>query len=36
VLKVKLRSTDQKDLTLSVSLKGLAPALDRLKALAGV
>ncbi|CDX33679.1 Invasion protein B homolog BAB1_0368 [Mesorhizobium sp. SOD10] len=35
VLKVKLRSTDQKDLTLSVSLKGLAPALDRLKTLAG-
>lgn len=33
VLKIKVTSTDQRDLTLSVSLKGLAPALDRLKAL---
>ncbi|TPI99767.1 invasion associated locus B family protein [Mesorhizobium sp. B2-8-1] len=35
VLKIKVRSTDQKDVVLSVSLKGLAPALDRLSVLAG-
>jgi len=31
----QVKSADQKDLTLSVSLKGLAAALDRLQALAG-
>ncbi|RVA11946.1 invasion associated locus B family protein [Mesorhizobium sp. M7A.F.Ca.US.002.01.1.1] len=35
VLKIKVRSTDQKDVVLSVPLKGLAPALDRLGVLAG-
>lgn len=35
VLKIKVRSTDQKDVVLPVSLKGLAPALDRLGVLAG-
>ena len=35
VLKIKVRSTDQKDVALSVSLKGLAPALDRLEVFAG-
>ena len=34
-LKIKVRSTDEKDVVLSVSLKGLAPALDRLGVLAG-
>ncbi|WP_352604604.1 invasion associated locus B family protein, partial [Mesorhizobium sp. M0488] len=35
VLKIKVKSADQKDLTLPVSLKGLAAALDRLQVLAG-
>lgn len=34
-LKIKVKSADQKDLTLSVSLKGLAAALDRLQVLVG-
>lgn len=34
-LKVTVRSLDQKDVALSVSLKGLAAALDRLKVLVG-
>ena len=34
-LKIKVQSMDKKELALSVSLKGLAAALDRLKALAG-
>jgi len=34
-LKVKVKGTDQKELALTVSLKGLAAALDRLKVLAG-
>jgi len=34
-LKIKVKSIDQKDVNLTVSLKGLAAALDRLKALAG-
>ncbi|WP_164766096.1 MULTISPECIES: invasion associated locus B family protein [unclassified Mesorhizobium] len=35
VLKIKVKSADQKDVALSVSLKGLAPAMDRLGVLAG-
>lgn len=35
VLKIKVQNTDQKDVTLSVSLKGLAAALDRLEVLNG-
>lgn len=34
-LKIKVKSADQKDVVLPVSLKGLAPALDRLSVLAG-
>jgi invasion protein IalB len=35
VLKINVKSADQKDVALSVSLKGLSAALDRLEALAG-
>jgi invasion protein IalB len=34
-LKIKVQGMDKKEIALSVSLKGLAAALDRLKALAG-
>jgi invasion protein IalB len=34
-LKIKVKAIDQKEMTFAVSLKGLAAALDRLKALAG-
>ncbi|TIP58645.1 MAG: hypothetical protein E5V33_24120, partial [Mesorhizobium sp.] len=34
-LKVTVKSLDQKDVPLSVSLKGLTAALDRLKVLLG-
>ncbi|MBC2886910.1 invasion associated locus B family protein [Ochrobactrum sp. CM-21-5] len=36
LLKIKVQDTDQKEMLLSVSLKGFAAALDRLKALSGV
>jgi invasion protein IalB len=34
-LRIKAQDTDKKEVTLSVSLKGLAAALDRLKVLVG-
>ena len=34
-LRIKAQDTDKKEVTLSISLKGLAAALDRLKVLVG-